>query len=145
GLFLVGVAASGGVGYAHPRLRDAFLYPYNLAPDHLQGVRFAENGVFGGARGGLKWELREDLGNQATRQQGNQAVMQQERREVNHGDTEARRRQTAERQNCNSEEKRPNRREHKGRRELPRDWVVWAAGGMGRSPGARTGAETVDH
>jgi len=60
----------GGVGYAHPRLRT-FLYPYNLAPDHLQGVGFAENGVFGAERRVLKWELR---GEQATRQRGNQAT-----------------------------------------------------------------------
>jgi len=45
----LGLSASGGVGYAHPRLRGAFLYPHNLAPDHLQGVGFAEN-----AAGGVK-------------------------------------------------------------------------------------------
>ncbi|HUU82137.1 MAG TPA: hypothetical protein VM243_01415 [Phycisphaerae bacterium] len=54
----LGLSASGGVGYAHPRLRGAFLYPYNLAPDHLQGVRFAEIGVLGAEKRGIEVKIQ---------------------------------------------------------------------------------------
>ena len=142
GLFLVGVAASGGVGYAHPRLRDAFLYPYNLAPDHLRGVRIAENGGFGLEKRGIKvtidkkgrrgigrgfrgWtriagrqEATRLQGSEATRRRGNQATRQSGKRNGARRTTETRRHRGGVRLDGNSKQKRRN---HRDRRER-RDW-----------------------